>query len=320
MRYAAWVDFLRTAEQDLLVNSVARLGVTHVAPHVRGAPAWPTSVASALAELGLLGVVAPHNVEGSQLSLVDLAWVVRTLAEVDAGLAWCVATHNVLGAGLAWPAEVRQAMARGHAVVTVALPGESTAPLGLLPRYVVHAHNQQFILLEGFTSSPQSRLGLAGAGFALCEGGQQVATLPMPEGVWNHVHLLSAALSVGVGQQALKLAKGYANLRQQFGKSIGEFQAVQWKLADSATALDAAWLLVLRAAATGAHSGAVSMAKVLAGEAAVCATDHALQIHGGYGYVQEFDVERLYRDAQSLARLGGAADQHKQVVFDMVPA
>src|SRR5205823_3200521 len=99
---------------------------------------------------------------------------------------------------------------------------------------------------------------------------------------------------------ALEHAIDYARQRKQFGQPIADFQAIQWMLADSATELDAARLLIRRAAFLqdqGRRTQKESaMAKLFASEAATRACHRAIQIHGGYGYVREYDVERFFRD------------------------
>jgi alkylation response protein AidB-like acyl-CoA dehydrogenase len=111
-----------------------------------------------------------------------------------------------------------------------------------------------------------------------------------------------AALAVGILQQALEESVAYAKSRKQFGKAIGEFQAVQWMIADMAKDIAAAQLLVKNAAAKldKGESAALesSIAKCFAGDAAVAHTQNAVQIHGGSGYIRGVAVERLYRDAK----------------------
>jgi alkylation response protein AidB-like acyl-CoA dehydrogenase len=127
-----------------------------------------------------------------------------------------------------------------------------------------------------------------------------------------------AALAVGLGYGALAMAVQYARDRQQFGKPIAEFQAIQWMLADSATELDAAWLLTLRAAWLAdqgrPYSKEASMAKLYASEAASRACNRSLQIHGGYGYTREFAVERHLRDAK-LCEIGEGTSEVQRIII-----
>ena len=111
-----------------------------------------------------------------------------------------------------------------------------------------------------------------------------------------------AALAVGIAQAALDAALDYAPTRKQFGQAIAEFQGIQWMLADMAKDTAAARLLTHNAAVmldSGARASMeCSMAKCFAGDAAVQHTANAVQIYGGSGYIQGFEVERLYRDAK----------------------
>ncbi len=125
------------------------------------------------------------------------------------------------------------------------------------------------------------------------------------------------AMAVGIGRAALEAALEYAKHRVAFGQPIAQFQAVQWMLADSAVELDAAWLLVLRAAWL-ADQGLpfrkeASMAKLYASEAAHRATDRALQIHGGYGYIRGYPVERYYRDVR-LCEIGEGTSEIQRLI------
>ncbi|MDW8364754.1 MAG: acyl-CoA dehydrogenase family protein [Abditibacteriales bacterium] len=144
------------------------------------------------------------------------------------------------------------------------------------------------------------------------------------EGYWNALHALElgrigiGALAVGIAQAALEVSASYAKQRHTFGKPIAEHQFIQGYLADMATEIDAARLLVRRAAAmqdTGQRTRKESaMAKLFASEVALRAADKAVQIHGGYGYMQEFGVERLYRDAKVCTIGEGTSEVMRLVI------
>jgi alkylation response protein AidB-like acyl-CoA dehydrogenase len=127
-----------------------------------------------------------------------------------------------------------------------------------------------------------------------------------------------AAMAIGLGFGALDMATNYAKDRKQFGKPIGDFQAIQWMLADTKTELDAAQLLTYRAAwlcdQGRPYSKEASMAKLFASEAASRACNRALQIHGGYGYTREFAVERHLRDAK-LCEIGEGTSEVQRMVI-----
>jgi butyryl-CoA dehydrogenase len=132
-----------------------------------------------------------------------------------------------------------------------------------------------------------------------------------------------AAQALGIAARALDLAVAYAKQRQTFGRPIKDHQAIQWMIADMATRLDAARLLTYRAAALKDRPDAratkeCSMAKLFASECANYCADKALQIHGGYGYSQEYEVERLYRDARITTLYEGTSEIQRIVVSKAV--
>ena len=128
-----------------------------------------------------------------------------------------------------------------------------------------------------------------------------------------------AAQSLGIAQRALDLSVAYAKEREAFGKSISSFQAIQWKIADMKTRIEAARLLTWRAAHMKQESSSrasmeCSMAKLYASEVANFCAYEAVQIHGGYGYSQEYEVERLYRDARITTLYEGTSEIQRLVI------
>ncbi len=127
-----------------------------------------------------------------------------------------------------------------------------------------------------------------------------------------------AARGVGIAQRALELALRYSQERKTFGKPIAEHQAIQFKLADMATQIDAARLLTLRAARmkdAGERSDMeAGMAKLFASEAGRFCVEESFRIHGGYGYSKEYEIERLYRDAPLLLIGEGTSEIQKMVI------
>ena len=124
--------------------------------------------------------------------------------------------------------------------------------------------------------------------------------------------------SLGVAQACLDAAVGYAKERVQFGKTISNFQGLRWMIADMATQIEAARLLTFNAAAMRDrgenYTAAASMAKVFASEMANRTAYQALQIHGGYGYIQDFPVERYYRDARVFTLYEGTSEIQRTVI------
>ncbi|HEY7511623.1 MAG TPA: acyl-CoA dehydrogenase [Vicinamibacteria bacterium] len=127
-----------------------------------------------------------------------------------------------------------------------------------------------------------------------------------------------AAFSVGIAQASLEASIRYAKGRKQFGHAIAEFQAIQFKIADMATHVEAARLMTWRAAALRdggqEHTLQSSMAKLFASEIAVQAALEAIQIHGGYGYIKEYPVERYLRDAK-LGTIGEGTSEVQRLVI-----
>jgi len=127
-----------------------------------------------------------------------------------------------------------------------------------------------------------------------------------------------AARGVGIAQRALELALRYSQERKAFGKPIAEHQAIQFKLADMATQIDAARLLTMRAARmkdAGIRSDLeAGMAKLFASEAGRFCVEESFRIHGGYGYSKEYEIERLYRDAPLLLIGEGTSEIQRMVI------
>jgi alkylation response protein AidB-like acyl-CoA dehydrogenase len=123
--------------------------------------------------------------------------------------------------------------------------------------------------------------------------------------------LLTAALAVGIAQAALDHAVGYAAEREQFGRPIREFEGIQHKLAEMATQVSAARALLERSAAVPEDVAASAMAKLFAAEAAMYVTTEAVQVFGGYGYMRDYPVEKLMRDAKAMQIMHGPSDTQR---------
>ncbi|HEV8458822.1 MAG TPA: acyl-CoA dehydrogenase [Methylomirabilota bacterium] len=170
----------------------------------------------------------------------------------------------------------------------------------------IRASDTAELLFEGCRVPAANRLGAEGEGFKIA-----MATLD-----GGRIGIAAQALGIAVG--ANDLAVGYARERKSFGVPIGQHQMVQWMLADMATAIEAARLLTWRAAwlkDTGAPFGAeAAMAKLFAAEAAMRVTTDAVQVHGGYGFIKEYQVERYFRDAKITQIYEGTSQIQKLVI------
>ena len=162
------------------------------------------------------------------------------------------------------------------------------------------------VIFENCRVPPTQLLGKRGEGF--------VDSLKVLDG--GRVSI--AALAIGMAQGAYDAALRYSKLRRQFSRPISEFQAIQFKLADMATSLDAARLLNYRAASMLDQGKRVtkesSMAKLFASEAAVRIADQAVQIHGGYGFIKDYPVEKFYRDVK-LCTIGEGTSEIQRLVI-----
>jgi butyryl-CoA dehydrogenase len=170
----------------------------------------------------------------------------------------------------------------------------------------IRASDTAELLLDGCRVPASQRLGEAGQGFKIAldtlDGGR----------------IGIAAQAVGIAVAAYEAALAYARERKSFGVPIGQHQMVQWMLADMAIAIEAARLLTRRAAwrkDSGAPYGAeAAMAKLFAAETAMRVTTDAIQVHGGYGFIKEYQVERYFRDAKITQIYEGTSQIQKLVI------
>jgi hypothetical protein len=189
-------------------------------------------------------------------------------------------------------------------IVERGTPGLSAIPMK--NKFGVRASDTAQLTLDNVHIPKENLLGQLNHGF--------IDTLKILDG--GRIGI--AAMALGIGRGAYEEALKYAQQRQQFGQPIAQFQAIQWKLADMATELDAARLLVLRAAWLKDQGMSVTkesaMAKLYASEAATRACNQALQIHGGYGYMKDYPVERYLRDAK-ICEIGEGTSEIQRLVI-----
>jgi len=174
----------------------------------------------------------------------------------------------------------------------------------------IRAANTSELIFEECRVPVSNRLGQEGEGF-------KIALMMLDSG-----RIGVAAQAVGIARRAYEEALKYAKSRQQFGQPIAQFQAIQWMLVDMATRIEAARLLTLKAAlkkdAGERYTKEAAMAKLFASETAVWVTDRAIQIHGGYGYMKEYVVERLYRDAKITEIYEGTSEIQRLVIANQI--
>jgi alkylation response protein AidB-like acyl-CoA dehydrogenase len=189
-------------------------------------------------------------------------------------------------------------------IVDTTTPGYSASKK--LEKYGCRSSDTVEVTLDDVRVSDAQRLGEVDQGF--------LDTMRILDG--GRVSI--AAMALGLGRGALEMGVRYAKDRHAFGKSLAELQAIQWLLADGKTELDAAELLIHRAAWLADHgrrfTAEASMAKLFASEAATRACNNSMQIHGGYGYTREFDIERHLRDVK-LCEIGEGTSQVQRMVI-----
>lgn len=179
-------------------------------------------------------------------------------------------------------------------------PGKTEDKLGM------RASNTGEIIFEDCRIPKENCLGEEGQGF--------IDSLRVLDGG----RISIAALSVGIAQGAFEASLKYSREREQFGRAIASFQAIRFKLADMATEIDAARLLTWRAAALATQGKKVtresSIAKLFASEVAVRVAGEAVQVHGGYGFIKDYPVEKFYRDVK-LCTIGEGTSEIQRLII-----
>jgi len=332
------VDFELTADQREIQSLARAFADAEIAPH---AAAWdrdhrfPDELYPRLAELGLMGTCVPINprigsdeqkerfvpplARGEHIGAFALT---EAGSGSDAGALRTTAARDrdgwVLNGSKQWITNG----SRAGTFVLFARTDPATAGARGVSCFVLDAEHVRVSREEeklGLNSSTTSDLVLEDARVdadrLLHEEGRgfRVAMVTLDGG-----RIGIAAQALGIAQAAFDVASAYAQEREQFGRRIGDFQAIQWKLADMATEIDAARLLTYRAAwlkqQGRPHTAEGAKAKLFASEMARRQTAEAIQILGGYGYTKEFPVERYYRDAKITEIYEGTNEIQRLVI------
>jgi alkylation response protein AidB-like acyl-CoA dehydrogenase len=270
----------------------------------RGAVPFPHDERRYLGSLGLLGITLPEAYGGAGSGATDM-----TTRAVPAGGAFIVsgtkrwisngseADHYLVYARMS---DAPAARGIGAIIVDAAAPGVS---FGVRERLMGFRGIPSADVIFDNVEVPADNVVIGPGGF------RRLFTAFSVERLGN------TTMSLGIGQAALDRTISYVQQRQQFGKPLIEFQAVQMQLADIVLQVEAARQLLYRAAAT-AGTGLpepfeVSVAKCTANEMAKRVTDLAMQLHGGNGYTEEYGLERLHRDAHGWALAGGTPNMQR---------
>jgi len=199
--------------------------------------------------------------------------------------------------------------ARGHHGISAFVVEKGTPGFGVSKtedKLGIRASDTAELVFDDCRVPAANRLGEEGQGFRIAMGTLDGGRIGI------------AAQAVGIATGAYEKALAYARERKSFGVPIGQHQMVQWMLADMATAIDGARLLTLRAAtlkdAGKPYTTAAAMAKLFAAETAMKVTTDAVQLHGGYGFIREYEVERYFRDAKITQIYEGTSQIQKLVI------
>jgi alkylation response protein AidB-like acyl-CoA dehydrogenase len=334
------MDFDFSPEQYMLRDTVRDLLRRECTPaEVRAAWASPTGRSQErwrkLAELGVVGLTIPEEHGGAGMDEVDLVLVLEEagrsllpepLLETTAVGAPLLARAGSDALRSRWLPRI----ASGEAGVTVGLAGspyvaDATADLVILEREgALHAVTQDRLTLQPLRSMDGARRLFA----VTAELGDDTVLSTSPEDArwaFDHAAAATAAELVGVAGAMLDMTVGYVKQREQFGRKIGSFQAVQHKLAETLMLVESARAAVYYAAwalATDAPDASIaaSVAKAYASDAERRANAEALQLHGGIGFTWEHDLHLWLKRGKALELQHGDADLHRRRISDWIYA
>lgn len=374
------MDLRPTSEQGILRRTVREFAEAEIGPHVMEwdeAEAFPHTLVTKMAALGLMGIQFPEALGGSGMSAIEYCICIEELARVCPSVSLSVAAHNglctshihmfgndaqrqqyvvplirgdYLGAwgltesGAGSDAAAMRTSARRDGTdwvingskqfITHGSVGGAIVVMTVTDRTKGHRGISAFVMPRGTkglrAGKKEHKLGMRASDtsevlFEDCRLPADAMVGEEGQGFINTLQVLDAgrigiaALAVGLAQGAYEAALRYAKERRQFGQPIASFQAIQWKLADMATRIEAARLLTYRAAwlkdqgvvRTGRES---SMAKLYSSEIAVRAAEESVQIHGGYGFTKDYPAEKFFRDVK-LCTIGEGTSEIQRLVI-----
>ena len=374
------MDLRPTSQHVLLRRTVREFAEGEIGPHVMEwdeAEAFPDTLVTRMAQLGLMGIQFPESLGGAGMSAIEYCICIEELARVCPSVSLSVAAHNGLctshlnmfgndaqrqqyvvplirGDYLgAWGLTESGAGSDAAAMRTTARREGAGWVINGSKQFITHGTVGGVIVAMVVTDRAKGNRGISAfvvpKGTAGLRAGKKEHKLGMRasdtsevlfencfvpaeamvgqegQGFINTLQVLDvgrigiAALAVGLAQGAYEAALRYAKERRQFGQPIASFQAIQWKLADMATRIQAARLLTYRAAwlkdtgvlRTGRES---SMAKLYSSEIAVRAAEESVQIHGGYGFIKDYPAEKFFRDVK-LCTIGEGTSEIQRLVI-----
>jgi alkylation response protein AidB-like acyl-CoA dehydrogenase len=331
--------------------SVREFAESEIAPHVLEwdeAQHFPVELQPKLAELGLMGVIFPEEYGGAGMGYVEYATIIEELSRVDGSVGISVAAHNSLcsnhiykygteeqrqkylaplasGEHLgAWGLTEPSAGSDASGTKSTAVRSDGGWIVNGSKNFITHAIHADTCVAMAVTEKSKRSKGISAFIFEDCLVPDAQLLGEEGQGFVNSMEILDggrisiAALAVGIAQGAFESAVRYSQERQQFGKPISEFQAIQFKLANMAMQIDAARLLMYRAAwmkdqgkKTTKES---SMAKLFASEISVNVCEEAIQVHGGYGYTKDYPPEKFWRDSK-LCTIGEGTSEIQRLII-----
>ncbi|OLE36272.1 MAG: acyl-CoA dehydrogenase [Actinobacteria bacterium 13_1_20CM_3_68_9] len=334
------------------VREFARQEVAPVAEELDRAKRFPYEIVEKLGKLGLMGIPFPAEYGGGGADTLSYVLAIEELARVDSSVCITVAAHTSLGTMPIhlWGTQEQAAewmpeLCSGRRLASFGLTeAEGGSDAGATRTHAELSEGEwvingakQFITNAGTEISGcvtitartngdeiSSIIVPAPLSFEDCRVPESNLLGPRGAGFRQFLHILDggrigvAAMGVGLAQGALDEALAYAKERRAFGQAISKFQAIQMKIADLSAEIEAARLLTYRAALQKDRGDPFTLtaaqAKLKTGRLAVRATEEAVQIHGGYGYIEEDPVCRFYRDAKILT-IGEGTDEIMQMVI-----
>jgi alkylation response protein AidB-like acyl-CoA dehydrogenase len=338
------MDFELTEEHRMvqeMTRSFAERKLKAVASRMDHDGIYPAELVKELGQLGLMGVFAPEEYGGAEMEFVSYIIALEEISKVWASVGTIMSVNNSLVSGSDAGSIQTQAKrvsdgyllngtkvfttngSRAELAIVYAVTDLSRGKQGVSaflverqsPGFIVgriedklglRASETAQLVFENCHMSAENLLGREGEGFKIAletlDGGR----------------IGIAAQALGIAQGCLDESLDYSRERRQFGQPIADFQAIQGMLADMATEIDCARLLTHRAAWLYQQrrkvTAAAAMAKLFASEACNRAAYKALQIHGGYGYIKDFAVERFFRDARVTTLYEGTSEIQRLVI------
>ena len=337
-------EMARTLFKEFAENEVKPL-----AQEVDETEVFPRATVEKMAKYGFLGIPVPKEYEGQGCDPLTYVMCVEELAKVCATTSVIVSAHTSLCIDpiLTYGTPEQKAkyvpdLASGRKLGAFGLtePGAGTDAQGQQTKAVLDGDewvlngSKCFITngkdTPGFTfGTKEKKMGIRGSStyeliFEDCRIPKENLLGAQGKGFGIAMHTLDGG-RIGIAAQALGIAEGaldrtiaYVKERKQFGRTIGQFQNTQFQLADMATKVEAAKMMVYKAAMAKAtqkvYSVEAAQAKLYAAEVAMEVTTKAVQLHGGYGYIREYDVERMMRDAKITEIYEGTSEVQRMVI------